>query len=209
MFGIFGKLQTQPKKVDPKEQPNQDEYLANVGKCVGAGDMIPPALFFTAGGIGAAATARTVMEHPDELDPLKFGALVGTTIGSITIGSILSARVAKKANDRYDIMTGLAAREARTADIFQAILESELCKGEKSFMAIVNLLDGVSDADKANLRRRYQEYNEQRLSAAASAAAQQLDNGAGGAPAQPQTPPPPQSPPQQNTSPAADGSAAK
>lgn len=210
MFGInFFAAQPNPKKAQqkkPQDQVNTQEYLANIGKGIGASELIPPALLYTAGGIGIAATTKVVVDRPDDLDPIKLGALMGATVGSITLASILSAGVVKRANSRYDIMVGLAAEESRTADIFQAIIDSELYKGEKSFMAIVNLLDGVSDADKANLRRRYNEYNEQRLAAAAAQAAQQTANGAGGAP-QSQTPP--QSPPQQQNTPPTDGGAAK
>lgn len=136
-----------------------NNYADAVDRCIPPASMILPACCLIGGGLALSTANDLIFPKDGNAENLPVG-LIAAGIAGISLGAGIGMTVnaVQRANRNYNYMVCKAAEERRTADIFERIIKSGVYTGEKSFMETVNALDGVSDADKENLRRRYQEY---------------------------------------------------
>ena len=151
----------QPKT--PKETPRYN-YEAQIFECIDGTKLIAPSLQFVLG--GAALTSTGILIRRGESTPW-IAAGIGITAANLGMAAYTVSKEVQKANKAYDLMVTAAARERRTAEIFEGILTSKLYKGAKSFELIVDALEGISDADRASLKSKYMDYQEKLVQKAA------------------------------------------
>lgn len=188
-----------------KAEKTLTAYPEAIGLCAKPSEMIPAGLALVAGGVGAATMIR-LLQSEETATPAEFGITTALTIGSLTAGAILASNVMNKANANYDYVVCKCAEERRTAEIFSRIIRDGIYQGEYDFMEIVNALDGVSDADKDNLRKRFQAYMEANYEEAFRVAAAEAAGHSAPPPVQP-APDPAANVVNPTTAPAADGGA--
>lgn len=187
MFGINSQVQ-----IPPAPQETQNPF-AMIGTVVSPTRTVLPAALFTVGGINAGLLAGTVVAQiaEGEIKPGVVGLLSGLTCASIITGAIMTAENNQITNQRFDQVVAMAGTATRNSVIFSKILESDLYHGARSFEMIVDAL-AISDSDKACLKQRYAEYQEQLLAGAVDSACVEYDTGYQIPPQQVQQPQQPQ-----------------